>query len=133
MSATASITPIGGSVRQTSKDQRPGIGRLIAVELRKMVNTRSGFWVAIAVAGLTLLVGIIAASNHGGSEGTFSHVLDKASLPGAYLLPVIGVLLVCSEWSQRTTLTTFTLVPNRGRILQAKLAASIVVAGAAFA
>jgi len=40
---------------------------------------------------------------------------------------------VCSEWSQRTMLTTLTLVPHRGRILLAKLAASIVVAGAAFA
>ncbi len=126
MSATA-ITPIGGSARHASKDQRPGVGRLMAVELRKMVNTRSGFWVPIAVAAVTALVSLIAASNHGGNDGTFRHVLHAASIPGAYLLPVMGVLLICSEYSQRTTLTTFTLVPNRWRVLGAKLGASLIV------
>jgi ABC-type transport system involved in multi-copper enzyme maturation permease subunit len=118
---------MGGSARQAGKNQRPGIGRLVTVELRKMVNTRSGFWVPIAVAGLTALVSIIAASNHGGQDGTFTHVLHAASFPGAYLLPVMGVLLICSEYSQRTTLTTYTLVPNRWRVLGAKLGASLIV------
>lgn len=128
MSATASLRPTDSSIRLTNKDHRPGMGRLTTVELRKMVNTRSGFWVPIAVTGVTLLVAIIASSNHGGNDGTFTHVLHAASIPGAYLLPVMGVLLVCSEWSQRTTLTTFTLVPNRWRVLGAKLGASVIVA-----
>lgn len=127
MSATASITPIAGSARRAGKDHRPGIGRLIGVELRKMVNTRAGFWVPVAVTGFTLLGAIISAANHGGRDGTFSRVLHAAAIPGAYLLPVMGVLLVCSEWSQRTTLTTFTLVPNRWRVLGAKLGASVIV------
>lgn len=127
MSATASIRPMGGSVRHAGKDHRPGMIRLVGVELRKMVNTRSGFWVPIAVTALTALVSIIASSNHGGDRGTFMHVLHAASFPGAYLLPVMGVLLVCSEWSQRTTLTTFTLVPSRWRVLGAKLGASLIV------
>jgi ABC-type transport system involved in multi-copper enzyme maturation permease subunit len=127
MSSSASIRPIGGTVRQSSKDHRPGVARLVAVELRKMVNTRSGFWVPIAVAALTALVSIIASSNHGGNHGTFLHVLHAASIPGAYLLPVMGVLLICSEYSQRTTLTTYTLVPSRWRVLGAKLGASLIV------
>ena len=127
MSATASLRSTGPWVRQAGNEQRPGVGRLIAVELRKMVNTRSGFWVPIAVAALTALVSIIAASNHGGLDGTFRHVLHAASIPGAYLLPVMGVLLVCSEYSQRTTLTTYTLVPSRWRVLGAKLGASLIV------
>jgi ABC-type transport system involved in multi-copper enzyme maturation permease subunit len=117
----------GGSARRASRDQRPGLGRLVAVELRKMLNTRAGMWVPIAVAGLTALVSIIASSNHGGDEGTLHHVLHAASIPGAYLLPVMGVLLICSEYSQRTTLTTYTLVPNRWRVLGAKLGASLIV------
>jgi ABC-type transport system involved in multi-copper enzyme maturation permease subunit len=124
---------MGGAARQSSKDQRPGAGRLVAVELRKMVNTRSGFWVPIAVAGLTALVSIIAASNHGGHDGTFRHVLHAAAIPGAYLLPVMGVLLICSEYSQRTTLSTYTLVPNRWRVLGAKLGASLIVSTIALA
>lgn len=125
--STAAIRSMGGSARQAGKDQRPGAARLVAVELRKMVNTRSGFWVPMAVAALTALVSIIAAGNHGGADGTFTHVLHAASFPGAYLLPVMGVLLICSEYSQRTTLTTYTLVPSRWRVLGAKLGASVIV------
>ena len=126
MSATA-ITPMGGSIRQTSRDKRPGAGRLIAVELRKMVNTRAGFWLPVGVALITLLVAIIAASNHGGRDGTFVHVLHACAIPSAFLLPVMGVLLICGEWSQRTTLTTFTLVPSRWRVIGAKVGASMIV------
>ena len=127
MSATASIRPLGGSARQVSKDHRPGMGRLITVELRKMVNTRSGFWVPIAVALLTLLVAIIGSTNHGGTSATFIHIFNISSRPAAFLLPVMGVLLICGEWSQRTTLTTFTLVPSRGRVIAAKFGASVIV------
>jgi ABC-2 type transport system permease protein len=127
MSATASLRPIGGSVRRTDMDHRPGMGRLIAVELRKMVNTRSGFWVPIAVAVLTLLVAVIGSTNHGGTSATFVHIFNITSRPAAFLLPVMGVLLICGEWSQRTTLTTFTLVPSRSRVIAAKFGASVIV------
>jgi len=128
MSATTSIRPTPGVQPALAvKDLRPGLGRLIAVELRKMVNTRSGFWVPIGVGFVTLLVAVIASINHGGNAATFTHVLHAASAPLAYLLPVMGVLLVCGEWSQRTKLATFTLVPSRPRVIAAKLGASWVV------
>jgi ABC-type transport system involved in multi-copper enzyme maturation permease subunit len=104
------------------------LGRLIAVELRKMVNTRSGFWVPIGVALITVAVAIIASANHSGRDGTFIHVLHAVALPSGYLLPVMGVLLICGEWSQRTTLTTFTLVPSRWRVVGAKVGASTIFA-----
>jgi hypothetical protein len=44
------------------------------------------------------------------------------------LLPIIAVLAITSEWSQRTGLTTFTLVPHRSRVIVAKVASSIIVA-----
>ncbi len=126
MSATA-ITMDRRPVRRSTKDARPGLARLTAVELRKMVNTRSGFWVPIAVALLTLLVAIIGSTNHGGTSATFIHIFNISSRPAAFLLPVMGVLLVCGEWSQRTTLTTFTLVPSRWRVIAAKFGASVIV------
>ena len=46
------------------------------------------------------------------------------------MLPVVGILLVTSEWSQRTGLITFALVPVRSRVLGAKLVASLALAGA---
>jgi hypothetical protein len=48
-------------------------------------------------------------------------------LPTAVILPLIAILSVTSEWSQRTGLTTFTLVPHRRRIIAAKAIASITV------
>ena len=41
------------------------------------------------------------------------------------LLPMMAILSVTSEWSQRSGLTTFTLVPHRGRVIRAK---AVVVA-----
>ena len=49
------------------------------------------------------------------------------------ILPIIAVLSVTSEWSQRTGLATFTLVPHRGRVLLAKAIAAVLVALAATA
>jgi ABC-type transport system involved in multi-copper enzyme maturation permease subunit len=46
------------------------------------------------------------------------------------LLPVLGILSVTSEWSQRTALTTFALVPDRYRVLTAKLAGCAALATA---
>jgi ABC-type transport system involved in multi-copper enzyme maturation permease subunit len=48
--------------------------------------------------------------------------------PTTILLPVLGILLVTSEWSQRTGQITFTLTPRRSRILVAKLLASALLA-----
>jgi ABC-2 type transport system permease protein len=128
MSATTSIRFTGDvPSRRAGRDDRPGLGRLTAVELRKMVNTRSGFWVPIGVTLVTLAATLVASANHGGRGGTLLHVFHVATQPAAFLLPVMGVLLVCAEWSQRTTLTTFTLVPSRGRVIAAKLGASVIV------
>ncbi len=113
-------------------ERRPAFARLVNVELRKMVDTRAGFWLPIGVAGVTLITVIITVLVHGGHDATFAHTARNALMPSSFLLPVLGILLVCGEWTQRTTLATFTLVPDRGRILSAKLAASLVFSVAAF-
>jgi ABC-type transport system involved in multi-copper enzyme maturation permease subunit len=112
---------------------RPSSARLTAVELRKMTDTRSGFWLQIAVAGLTAVVVLIVCLVGEAKDQTLRQLLNVAVQPANVLLPVMGVLLVTSEWSQRTTLITFTLVPNRSRVVWAKLAASILLALAALA
>ena len=43
------------------------------------------------------------------------------------LLPVIGVMAMTSEWTQRTALTTFTLSPRRVRVQLAKFVSAIVL------
>ena len=49
------------------------------------------------------------------------------------LLPVLAILSVTGEWSQRAGLTTFTLVPHRGRVIRAKIAVTVLVGLASMA
>lgn len=121
MSTTTLAAPI--RVNTTGVHARPGLGRLVAVELRKMVNTRAGFWLQLATVAITVLVVIVACVVGDAADLTFQSVLNVGLQPAAVLLPVVGILLVTSEWTQRTSLITFTLVPQRSRVLVAKLLA----------
>jgi ABC-type transport system involved in multi-copper enzyme maturation permease subunit len=107
---------------------RPGLATLVEVELRKMVNTRAGFWLQAAIVAITVVVVIVRSIVGDASDHTFASILYFALWPTAFLLPVAGILLVTSEWSQRTGMITFAQVPVRSRVIGAKLLASIVVA-----
>jgi len=126
MSTTTLAAPI--RVNTAGVHARPGIGRLVSVELRKMVDTRAGFWLQVATVAITVLVVIIRLVVGDAADHTFTSVLTVGVIPAAALLPVAGILLVTSEWSQRTGMITFALVPGRSRVLRAKLIASIVLA-----
>jgi ABC-2 type transport system permease protein len=125
--STATLTgPV--RVNTAAVHARPGLGRLVAVELRKMVNTRAGFWLQVAMVAMTVVVVAVRSVVGEAAGHTFASVLNVGLQPAAVLLPVVGILLVTSEWSQRTGMITFALVPVRSRILGAKLIASIVLA-----
>ena len=62
-----------------------------------------------------------------GGDHAFAEYLQATTLPQAVLLPVVGILAVTSEWSQRTALVTFGLEPRRVRVAWAKLAAAVLV------
>lgn len=112
----------------TSAGSQIPLSRLVTVELRKMVDTRAGRWLLLVISGLTVLVmvgGLVWAE---AQELTFREAVQSLSTPQGFLLPVLGVLSVTSEWSQRTGLVTFTLEPRRGRIILAKIAAAVVMA-----
>ncbi|BBH18059.1 hypothetical protein Back2_23460 [Nocardioides baekrokdamisoli] len=134
MSATATMTPLDFDVRRT-----PPIpfSRLVKVELRKSYDTRSGFWLLVSMGLLTSVIYavLLIVSALGKTTLNYGDFAAAAAFGTSVLLPVMGILLVTSEWSQRTTLTTFALEPNRARVLAAKLATGIVLtfAVAAFA
>jgi ABC-2 type transport system permease protein len=109
-------------------NERPGQATLVQVELRKMIDTRAGFWLQVAIVAVTLVVVIVRAVVGDASDHTFVSILDVALGPAAFLLPVAGILLVTSEWSQRTGMITFALVPVRSRVIGAKLLATVAVA-----
>ncbi|GGL34684.1 ABC transporter permease [Phycicoccus endophyticus] len=100
--------------------------RLVHVELRKMLDTRAGRWLLVAIG--VLVVGALAILLvQDGGEHPLGDYLQATTLPTALLLPVVGILAVTSEWSQRTALVTFTLEPRRARVAWAKVAASLLV------
>lgn len=111
---------------------RPGLGRLVLVELRKMSDTRAGFWLLASTALLTVAVAVIAGFALPDEDATLVNYFAISLVPASVLLPVVGILLVTSEWTQRTAMITFTLVPHRSRVLVAKLLAGSALALVAF-
>jgi hypothetical protein len=101
--------------------------RLIKVELRKMFNTRSGFWMLISIGVLSVVATgavIIFAPE---DAVTYESFATAIGFPMSVILPMIAILGVTGEWSQRSGLTTFTLVPSRGRVIEAKAIATFLV------
>jgi ABC-2 type transport system permease protein len=112
----------------TPMTQRPTrLARLCQIELRKATDTRAGRWLLIVIATIAVLTAGIIAFAGKAKDHTLVDVLGATASLTALLLPVLGVLLVTSEWSQRTALTTFTLVPRRGRIVAAKALAGVLL------
>jgi ABC-2 type transport system permease protein len=104
------------------------MSRIVAVELRKSFDTRSGFWL-LASIGITAVLATGAVLLWApDSELTYDTFAAAIGFPMSVLLPVVAILSVTSEWSQRSGLTTFTLVPHRGRVIGAKALATLAVA-----
>lgn len=107
------------------------LSRIVGVELRKMFDTRSGLWLMASILITALLSAaaiILFADDADLNHYTFSKAIGY---PMTVILPIIAILAITGEWSQRSGLTTFTLVPHRSRIILAKVIASVSVGAAA--
>lgn len=101
--------------------------RLVRVELRKMFTTRSGFWMLVSIAILSPISAGSVLVFAPDSDITYENFVRASGFPMSVILPMIAILAVTSEWSQRSGLTTFTLVPSRGRVIGAKAIATFLV------
>jgi hypothetical protein len=116
-------------VREKRADiQAIPLSRLIRAELRKMFDTRSGFWLiaSIVIAALVATVGTIAFAPD--ADLRYYTFAKAIGFPMTVVLPMIAILSITGEWSQRSGLTTFTLVPHRRRVILAKAISSVAVA-----
>jgi len=106
---------------------------VVGVEVRKAFDTRSGFWllVTIALAGLLATGAVLAFASD--ADLTYDNFAGAIGVPMTILLPVVAILAVTGEWSQRAGLTTFTLVPHRGRVIRAKLTVTVMIGLASMA
>jgi hypothetical protein len=120
------------SLRGMPADRIP-TRRLVGVELRKMFDTRSGFWLITGGAILAAVATVVTVLFAPDDELTYEAFAAAIGMPLSVLLPMTAILAVTSEWSQRTGLSTFTLVPHRGRVIRMKLAATLIVGVASIA
>ncbi len=129
MSTTATRPAPDTRVRATDLAGRPGVamGRLVHVELRKMVDTRAGRWLLIGIAAVCALVVTLVLIWGETGDVTYASLFGLTTFPLILLLPIMGIMTATSEWSQRTGLVTFTLEPHRGRVILAKAVASVLL------
>lgn len=125
---TTTIPAPASPVRRTRERAVPApipMSRIIGVELRKMFDTRSGFWLmtSIGVAAFIATGAVILFAPD--DELTYETFATAIGAPIALILPIIAILSVTSEWSQRSGLTTFTLVPHRGKVIAAKAVCAV--------
>ena len=108
---------------------RPGVpfARLFKAELRKVADTRSGRWLLVAIIATTPLVVAVMLVTAAPKDLTYERFVDFTQTPQKILLPVLGILTITTEWSQRTGLVTFTLEPDRRRVLLAKAGATLLL------
>jgi len=109
--------------------QRTPFTRLVRVELRKAIDTRAGLWLLLMTGALVLLAetGLLLTSAINDEAVVFGDFVGVASFITAIMLPVLGIMLVTAEWSQRTAIVTFTLEPRRRLLVVAKLATAILL------
>jgi ABC-type transport system involved in multi-copper enzyme maturation permease subunit len=131
------VAPSLGHALDLSSTARVPFLRLVRVELRKSYDTRAGMWLLLTIGLLTLLVeGIVLAVTTVQDEPmNFGDFVGAAAFMTSVILPVLGIMLVTSEWGQRTAMVTFALEPRRPLIIAAKLVTGLVLTAltAAFA
>jgi ABC-2 type transport system permease protein len=126
----STTVPSTASTLDISSTAPVPFARLVKVELRKTYDTRAGIWLLgitafLAAAVMVVALIVVLAQDESVKLNDFVGIANFIS---GFLLPVLGIMLVTSEWSQRTAMVTFTLEAHRGRIVAAKLAAGVLLA-----
>jgi ABC-type transport system involved in multi-copper enzyme maturation permease subunit len=104
------------------------MSRHAKVELRKALDTRAGLWFTISILALVLIVEVIYAFAAPDDAKDYGDFLGVAGAALGYFMPILIIMLVTSEASQRTGLVTFSLEPRRSRVVVAKFLAGFALA-----
>jgi hypothetical protein len=101
--------------------------RLLQVELIKMFDTRAGYWLMVSIAATAVIATGAVILFAPDDQIVYDNFGAAIGVPMTLLLPVMAILSVTSEYSQRSGLTTFTLVPHRGRVIRSKMVVSVAL------
>lgn len=109
-----------------------GFGRLVAVELRKMVDTRAARWLALATLGLAVaaatLFMVFAPAEAGRGSTSLVMLIGIGAFALEILLPVVAIVASASEWTNHVATVTYTVEPRRLRVLVATVVAEVIAA-----
>jgi ABC-type transport system involved in multi-copper enzyme maturation permease subunit len=125
MSVQSAYQPFQGADRGNAAGKGIPFARLVRAELRKLSDTRASRLLLIAMAAATPVIIAVMLVVESPRDLNYTHLVDLTQTPQKFILPALAILVVTSEWSQRTGLITFTLVPGRGRVLRAKATATL--------
>ena len=119
---TTALAPPAVPASRTARPTGPSFATLTGLEIRKSLSTRSGKAVATAAAFLAPL-GILLVSMAADGVAPAAMILGITGMMTALVLLALGVLSTAGEWGNGSIQNTFLLVPRRGRVIAAKLAA----------
>jgi ABC-type transport system involved in multi-copper enzyme maturation permease subunit len=115
-----------------------GLSDVVRSEWTKFVSLRSSRWTLVGFAligvGLGILISALTGAHWPHTSAETRADWDPTNntlaglIPGYLVIPVLGVLMMTSEYSSGSIRSTFAAVPKRVMVLAAK---SIVFAGAA--
>lgn len=125
MSQTGVTPPVLGRT-----ETRLGFVRLVSVEVRKLVDTRSSLAIfgVLAVLATALVVGIAAVGAAQGTVTTFAGLAGSIGLFTGLAMPLIGILGMTSDISHRTSYVYYPLLRGRTAQFWAKVLAAAALA-----
>jgi ABC-2 type transport system permease protein len=121
MTATTLRPAAPAPVAVPGTDAGVPFSRLLRAEGRKAVDTRSARWILAIVAVATAGLAFVPVAFPDALDQTLPGYLGLAQIGLMVLLPIVAIMTVTTEWTQRTVLSTFTQEPRRVRVLAAKL------------
>jgi ABC-2 type transport system permease protein len=107
--------------------------RLLKVELVKMFDTRAGYWLMVGIAATAVIATGAVILFAPDDQIVYDNFGAAIGVPMTLLLPVMAILSVTSEYTQRSGLTTFTLIPHRGRVIRAKAVVAMALGAVSIA
>ena len=116
------MTDLLTHARPPVRSTGPSATSLVGLEIRKSLSTRSGKAVALAGA-VTAPVVTLGLAFSGEALDAVRGPIGAMGLVTALVIIPLGVLATAGEWSHRTVQTTFLQVPNRNKVMAAKVAA----------
>ena len=127
----AELAPVGASLEDiffelTGSRGRPVVSRTIAAELLKLRTTRTSWGVALGAIALVavICVAVALAGDFENASDPGRDFFDIASIAQIFAL-VLGILVVATEFRHGTITPSLLAVPDRTRLVFAKLVAAL--------